>query len=295
MLIKKTVFVLGAGASVDYGFPTGLQLSQYISTSLAPSAGPRNQLRQLLDLPDEEIGRFRDDFYYSGNNSVDAFLEHRSEYMRIGKAAIALALIPREDQDRLFRYDTGWLRYLYARLKTAANFESNRLSIITFNYDRSVEHFLFTCLKKSYSKSDAGCRRILTELPIIHLHGRLGFLPWQDKPTMSRAYDGNLTLEALQTSIENIRIVHEDMSDGREDFEHAKALLKEAEQIVFFGFGYDKTNLNRLDVQNLNQTAIGTAIGLGAQERAQIARSWNKINLQEGDCLFFMRERVVWD
>jgi hypothetical protein len=32
---------------------------------------------------------------------------------------------------------------------------------------------------------------------------------------------------------ENIRIVHEDMSDGREDFEHAKALLKDGEQILF--------------------------------------------------------------
>jgi hypothetical protein len=303
MLTKRTVLVLGAGASVPYLFPTGGQLSERVTNYLAPSASPRQQLRELCGFSDEEIGEFRDTFFHSGKDSVDAFLEHRSEFMTIGKAAIALILIQFEEEDRLFQYDRGnWLRYLYNQLSTTFNtFESNRLSIITFNYDRTIEHFLFTSLKNSHGKSDEECAEVLKSIPIIHLHGCLGYLPWQPqakaKVNASRGYEQALSPAALQTCIENIKIVHEDISDGRDkDFEDAKGLLKNADQLFFLGFGYNATNLQRLDIANLKVTAHGTAVGLSEREKARIDRACNgKVSLQAGDCLHFMRELVDWD
>src|SRR5438094_371000 len=153
MLTKKTVLVLGAGASKPFRFPTGIELSEQLVSYLRPGHEAYNNL-VTAGYSEHQIVEFRDSFYLSGKNSVDAFLEHRSDYMQIGKAATAAVLIPYENESVLFRYDEGWLRYLYNHLNTSfEDFGENQLSIITFNYDRTVEHFLFTALKNIYRKT----------------------------------------------------------------------------------------------------------------------------------------------
>ena len=139
-----------------------------------------NLLKDAVGYSEGQISGFRDAFYYSGRNSLDAFLEHRTDLIEIGKAVIACLLINKENVERLFRFDgRHWLRYLYNNLNaTFEEFGGNKLSIVTFNYDRAVEHFLFTSLKNSYNKSDEECAKALSAIPIIHLHGSLGLLPW---------------------------------------------------------------------------------------------------------------------
>ena len=63
------------------------------------------------------------------------------EFLAIGKAATAAVLVEYENPWRLFQYDDqNWLRYLYNNLNTSFDdFGSNKLSIVTFNYDRVVE------------------------------------------------------------------------------------------------------------------------------------------------------------
>lgn len=142
MLSKSTVLVLGAGASKPYNFPTGFELSGRIFDQLQGAGhAPYNNLREIFGFGQTEINRFRDAFYFSGKNSVDAFLEHRTEFLAIGKAATAAVLVEYENPWRLFQYDDqNWLRYLYNNLNTSFDdFGSNKLSIVTFNYDRVVE------------------------------------------------------------------------------------------------------------------------------------------------------------
>src|SRR5437660_2575658 len=101
-LKKKTVLVLGAGASMPYGFPSGDELRQRIITSLKnfpTKVGPARPLENLLNALGIEayhVQHFRDELARAPHITIDRFLENRPEFERIGKLAITATLIPLE-------------------------------------------------------------------------------------------------------------------------------------------------------------------------------------------------------
>ena len=291
LLVKKTVFVLGAGSSQSYGYPIGIELSKLMVSELTKEP-VTTALRDNLGFGDDAIRIFRDAFYKSGKNSIDAFLEHRSEFIDIGKATTALLLM-RYETDDLFGYDGSWLRYLYNLLNTSwADFAKHHLAFITFNYDRSVEHFLFSVLKHSYGKSDDECAAAVAHFPIIHLHGHLGYLPWQD--TSAREYGPLITAQTLQLAIEHIKVIHEDTSDRDKDFLRAKKLLAEADQIFIAGFGFNPTNVQRLGLQNVAEKAWATVVNMTPREQAAAQQMCGGTALQlfGGNCLSLLQEKL---
>jgi hypothetical protein len=296
MLEVPTVFVLGAGASAPYGFPTGIDLSKTITAGLLNgpiSAG----LRDIAGIDPEALLHFRQEFYESGKNSVDAFLEHRSDLMQIGKLVTAYALIEREVLEELFTFRESWLRELYNRLNsTFSAFGAHQLSFVTFNYDRSVENFLFRAISRSYNAPEPDVKVLMNKIPVIHLHGRLGFLPWQDGGE-SRPYNHQVTKESLRIAADNIKIIHEDITDVQDaDFARAKKLLSEADQIILMGFGYNSTNVERLGIRDFpDHVMIGTCVGLGAKgEAAAKEITGGKVQLIGGDCTHFVKEVMRW-
>jgi hypothetical protein len=293
MLTRRTTFVLGAGASVPFGFPTGLQLSKEMVENLSPNGRVSNDLIRHCGFTEAEILDFKLAFFYSGKNSVDAFLEHRTEFMKIGKAAMASVLIRYEIPEDLFRYENNWLRYLYDRMNTSfKDFAKNKLSIITFNYDRTVENFFYTSLFNTYAKlRDNDYIIALSHVPIIHLHGRLGQLKYQGPH--SRGYSPLVNDETMNLATENIKIIHE----VNDDFSRAKKILMEAEQIYFLGFGYNPKNMERLEVSSIpSNIAKGTALGMTAHEWSTVATlSGGKIERVEGDCMECLRSHVKWN
>jgi hypothetical protein len=296
MLEVRTVFVLGAGSGVPYGFPTGIELSRTIAQGLRN--GPiLAGLRDIGGIEAETLLHFREEFYESGKNSVDAFLEHREDLMEIGKLVTAYALIEKEVLEELFTFRESWLRDLYNGLNsTFEEFGSNQVSFVTFNYDRSVENFFFRALSKSYNAPENDVKALMTKIPIVHLHGRLGFLPWQDEGE-SRPYNHQVTNEALQIAAKNIKIIHEDITEGRDkDFALAKKLLSEADQIILMGFGYNSTNVERLGIRDLpDHKMIGTCVALGAKGQAAAKEiTGGKVQLIGGDCTHFVREVMRW-
>ena len=98
MITKPTVLILGAGASMPYQFPSGKKLREKICREI------KEPLKDLFDVPSKkaEVEHFISSFSRSGTSSIDAFLEYRTEFMEIGKLAIALALIPSENEGKLF-------------------------------------------------------------------------------------------------------------------------------------------------------------------------------------------------
>ena len=102
MITKQTVLILGAGASVPYGFPTGRSLLLQITDELAPEGD--SGLRQiLLPFSDEHTSEFQAELLASNQPSVDAFIENRPSFTDIGKAAIAKKLIDCENEYTLTR------------------------------------------------------------------------------------------------------------------------------------------------------------------------------------------------
>src|SRR5437016_7627170 len=98
MIEKKTVLVLGAGASEPYGFPTGEKLLKDIVDIFKHRPLPplHASLREF-GFEDDFIRDFVKELNGSGRHSVDAFLEDRKDFERIGKAAMIAALVPKED------------------------------------------------------------------------------------------------------------------------------------------------------------------------------------------------------
>lgn len=195
-----------------------------------------------------------DDFVHalslSAQPSVDAFLEHQIEYTEIGKAAIALSLIKCENEKTLFGrvgstgawYDHLLNQHMNCRFE---DFEKNQLRVVTFNYDRSFEHFLFTALSKRYGKADAEVAEAMKTIEVVHIYGDIGQLPWQSD--VSRKYCEEFTREDIELGASRIKVVEERGSVG-EGFKRARELFRWAQCIFFLGFGYDPTNLRRLEI-----------------------------------------------
>ena len=151
-------------------------------------------------------------------------------------------------------------------------------------------------MANSYNKKPDECIPAIESIPIIHLHGTLGPLPWQTSKA-ARIYNWDCSPAALRIAAANIKIIHEDIKDGRDkDFDKAKDLLQKADRILFMGFGYNATNLMRLGIASLPESkSFGTCVGLGQREKTVASSLSNgRIEFREGDCLHFVREFILW-
>jgi len=297
-----TVLVLGAGASNPLGFPCGEGLFLTVVEGLQDTN--KELYRELVGygFPAEKISEFHQALRKSGANSVDEFLENRTEFLDIGKAAIARVLIPHETDvtlhDRRLVQNTGhWYYHLYEQMRAPFHrFDLNKLQVVTFNYDRSLEQFLITVLQHSHKKPLRECREQLLGIPIIHVYGKLGDLDWEDPP--GRPYVPDLRWPTVSAAAQSIRIVHE-VGMESEQFSDARTYLDQAERILFLGFGYSPVNLGRLkiDFRRTGRTLAGTAFQLRAAEVERIKGlcPGTKLGRSSWGVLEFLRERVILD
>jgi hypothetical protein len=297
LITQQTVFVLGAGASMGFGYPSGSQLKQDIINLIRNGNTDKyRSLRQLVS-KDEDITNFRDALFKSGRTSVDAFLEHRSDFMQIGKRAIALALLDYEKPELLFaaenKSEKNWYEYLFGRMNSSfADFPNNKISFVTFNYDRSLEHYLFEALKNSYGKPEEEVAAVLKQIPIIHVHGKLGNLPWQGPNC--RWYEPTFDVNDVINAANGIRIISES-TDVQTNFAPAIQALQQATRVFFLGFGYHSENLARLSLDlSLDINYYGSVFGLATREQQEIKNKFGPraIFTKEQKILEFLRENV---
>jgi len=296
MITEPTVFILGAGASKPYGFPLGENLKNSICDKLRNAT--TKQFKQLANMgfKIELITNFQRSLYHSGRTSVDAFLEHRPEFIEVGKAAITQELIPTEQTDNLFRPRPkgNWYQYLFNKLNASfEQFDKNQVAFITFNYDRSLEQFLFTALLNSYPQGKDECIAKINNIPIIHAYGQLGLLFWQSKDSIP--YGSKVTGDVITKASSGIKIINENSAyvDYKFEFKDAHDKLIWAKNIYIIGFGYDVTNLNRLEINIhcMHKKVKGTALGKSKQEQYDINHYFIHRNLQllELDAYDFIR------
>jgi len=308
MIVKPTVFVLGAGASQPYGFPSGAKLVDrvcreligYEGEKITRAAGGEKLGARLRGLGHQvdEIVWFATELGMARRYSIDRFLEMRREFLNVGKAAIADVLLDAEHDYRyvdpvehdparpepLSATDRDWYRYLFDQLirKDPNYFEQQArlLSIVTFNFDRSFEHSLESALATNYGKSGSELESLVRRLKIVHVHGSLGRTDFGG--TDDRLGD-------LRQAGAEIKIIHEEANT-----EEAKALLCEARQICFLGFGYDDENLQKLDVRESlkgKREVHGTFFGKQNAEIQAALRLFpeRRITPFPGDALAFLR------
>jgi hypothetical protein len=290
MITVPTTLVLGAGASMPYGFPSGAKLREQLCDERFML-----ELTRHSDFHEDEIEIFCESFLKSSMASIDAFLARRGDhkvdpggatYADIGKAGIALSLIKCEQSKNLYNFSSedNWYHYLWQFIgDSLEDFSKNKLSIITFNYDRSLEIFLLLAIQHAFGVAENVAAKHLKSIPIIHVYGKIGdFSCFGGEPKKCRPYFHAPSARDIRVASAGIRVIAEHRDDGPE-FEQAQKALMGAERICFLGFGFDSTNVKRLNISKILKdrfsksgfqypSVYATTVGMLREERERVIR-----------------------
>lgn len=246
--LRPTTLILGAGASHHYRFPLGRGLRDTVCAGL--TNGELRGNLSALDHGYEEIQSFLDELQHSGYTSVDVFLEHNTEFIPIGRRAIAASLLPLENPQNLFpprvTSEGHWYEYLIDRMGIGTEeWRSNELSVLTFNYDRSFEHYFTTVIGNRMGLSPAEAVEEFQRIPFVHLHGSLGGSP----PGVAGAmpYGIDLTPDNIRRAADEILVIPQVIS-ALPTFGEAEEILRRSQRIYFLGFGFLPENVRRLRI-----------------------------------------------
>ena len=288
MISSRTTLVLGAGASMPYGFPSGAELREQLCSI--------ENLSPLLDefpFDKHDIKTFCREFHHSGLESIDAFLARRGEskvypsgptFSDIGKAGIALLLIKCERHKNLFRFgnEDPWYQYLWRYVVNSLDgLQEKKLTIITFNYDRSLECYLLTTMQSATGVTLEEAAARVREINIIHVYGRLGALKGlESEDEASREYLPVTKAENIRIAAAGIKVMAESHEDSA-TFSAAKDALRISDRVCFLGFGFDSLNTQRLGIEQSLASAYrdkafrgpflySTTLGMKDAERASV-------------------------
>lgn len=205
--------------------------------------------------------------------SIDSFLRDHPEHALAGRLMIFYHLIDLHDNKKFrkhifldsksanINYQTSdnWYRHLLNDIKsgcrTPADILKNNLSIITFNYDVSLDYYLQEKLTHtSFFKSHTN--EFLDNLKINHVYGSLcdpnnieEFHNIRKNHSSLIERDiinlHHLLYGYLESTHENPRLK---LIGERENIDTQQIIekIKNAEKIIFLGFGFDANNLNLL-------------------------------------------------
>ena len=273
MVRRPTVLIFGAGVSEDYGFPLARELLISITDSFENGTKVGFTMTQC-GFDREFIRRFGDELYFSNQPSVDAFLEQHSneaDFVRLGKAAIAASLLQEEltpsllNRTEMRLYEHLW----YHVTGPIGTYAGNQLAVITFNYDRSFEHFLrksFVASHPKFRNQADEFERALSQIEIIHVYGSLGSL--DKKSGNYLVYGGRddpFNPKVILSASERIKLYHEAI--GRDNTTaRMRERITEAETICFLGFAFYPSNVRLLQFCGLGENKetkhFGSAYGM---------------------------------
>ncbi|MCH7563465.1 MAG: SIR2 family protein [Gemmatimonadetes bacterium] len=228
------------------------------------------------------LKEFVDAFRESGQESIDAFLAHRPGFLEVGKAAIAAVMILYETPGALSnppdRTD-HWYSYLWGVLQDggAGAFGENALTVVTFNYDRSLERFLISAFANSFGVDlEEAAEVIRASIPIVHVHGRLGALSDAVAGDRERPYEISLDPVALKVAASQI-IVLPEADDTSPEFKEAARMIRDARHVVFLGCKFHDPNMRRLHMPNpaghsVHPCWLGSGYGMTVGEMDVVRR-----------------------
>jgi hypothetical protein len=280
MIRTKTTLIVGAGASAELQMPSGSELLSRVAQGFDFSRfGTELQTRdsvmlgQYLGKLGARLGKKDDQIAEAAEririacklcSSIDSLLEQYGDDPLItacGKLAVVhficqaearslLRLTPRVPGDLPVQGADNWLFQL-AQVVTAGVSKSRiekcfeDLTIISFNYDRSIEHFMPFALVMAYGIPLKEAQRIVsTRLNVIHPYGSVGRLPWEggDAPDVEWGTEQPWNIQNLSMHIRTASEAQRDMTTVRA----IRAAVTGAKRLVFLGFGFHPQNVDLL-------------------------------------------------
>jgi hypothetical protein len=315
MIDKNTVFIIGAGGSYPYGFPLGIELRQLAYKNAEPMFQKLDKemgettLNELVQLAKDFSMKFRE----SGDQSIDWFLKKFPKYSLIGKFLILHYILQAENDSKFLEEmkpenrSQDWYWYLYNEMSKYPKgdnnpglFLMNKIKFITFNYDRSLENFLFNCYSNGHDFASYGTTALemFKKIPIHHVYGKVAKFDWERVGEgLCINYKGYLQkYHSLNTLKDGIHLIDERQTKKNMELGN---LIMNAERIFFLGFSYADENLEKLEIPKVlkqDQQVFGTAYGMTENEIGKIRNKFSpnvspyKIHFENIDCLGLLRK-----
>jgi hypothetical protein len=298
----NTVFVIGAGANVEIGMPSGKELKNDIAEFLNfssiltnNSSKNRNVYFAMQDIfhTTEKLSNIASKIREAMPVaiSIDNFLDaHRleSEIAIAGKLAVIASIIAAERQSSLFslhrvKYDLSntWYPLFFQKITERCEINEfierlKNISFIIFNYDRCFEYYMIYALESYYKIDKERAFDIMKQMNIIHPYGIIGDLK---RIPLGKELDYG----HLKTLYQNIRTFAEDSEKTKEERTAIKHLIDRANRVIFLGFAYHQMNLDLLFDNNKpipkivlstprknNVECYGTGFGISENDRKYI-------------------------
>lgn len=283
--MKKTVFVLGAGASKEVGLPVGTELKEKIAKSLdIRFKDSRTQIsgdfeitgafRSLVKIgtpPHGDINSYlevarkiRDGLPLA--ISIDNFIDVHSgnELLeRCSKLAIVSNILTAENSSKLqfdqYRGDTTvkfsniedtWYTTFFQLLTENCKRQDleKRLSLVVlviFNYDRCFEQFLVSALRTTYFLTKVEAASYLKLMTIFHPYGSVGS-PNEWGTQKGVDFGKKPDADDLINLAKQIKTFTEGTNADASNIVELREHVRTAPRVVFLGFAYHPMNIDLL-------------------------------------------------
>ncbi|MEO0689158.1 MAG: hypothetical protein AAFY51_02545 [Pseudomonadota bacterium] len=281
MIRTETTLVIGAGANCEIEMPDGTELLTRIAAGFDfDRLGSQVQTRDMVALAEifeanaERLGTTYEALLEAGKTikqasrvttSIDAVLEQygsdNANVIAVGKIALAyytlqaeskstLAVEPRDAGDLPLRGTENWLFQLGQLItkgvpRAQAEQCLDKLSLVCFNYDRAIEHYMPWVLTMAFGMPMDEARELVsTHLRIVHPYGSPGSLPWNPGAGQPCEW-GDETPKDWLAVAKGIYTASERTRDKRFS-SFLMAEIASGRRLGFLGFGFDPMNTSML-------------------------------------------------
>jgi hypothetical protein len=259
---KNIVFVIGAGASKEINLPSGYEL--------------KNKIAELLDIRFSPIGRGQEHGDYQivgairlvvqdpngGRGDINPYLQ---EAGHISEAEHdSLLYFERRRVDSTISFDSlekTWYLPFFQLLtencgKNDLKERFQNVTLIIFNYDRCIEHFLYYALQTYDRVSEAEATNIFKNINIYHPYGSIGSLPWNN-PNDSMNFGADPSPENLLQVAKKIKTFTEGTDPNSSEIKAIRDHISKTNRLVFIGFAFHKLNMKLINPGN-GKSATGS-------------------------------------
>jgi hypothetical protein len=313
---NQTVYIIGAGASKEADLPTGYELKGIIRSLLDirfewgrdQKSGDyliTNALRDYVkgvDGQNGDISPFLKEAWHirdalSQAISIDNFIDaHRGNdaLALCGKLSIVRSIIQSERNSLLYftkdrvdstidfdRIEKTWYLPFFQIITENCGIGDlkqrlNSISLIIFNYDRCIEHFLFHAFINYYRVTEQESSELVSHINIYHPYGKVGYLPWQNN-SKSTEYGAEINPKDLLFIAEGIKTFTEGTNPESSDIIAIREKIENASRLVFMGFAFHKLNMGLLKPTSISRTDLSnikcyaTTVGISESDKEVIS------------------------
>jgi hypothetical protein len=304
MFNSTTVIVVGAGASEEAGLPTGGGLVPIIRKKVNFSFGQsrlksgNSNLWEALRIHANNAGIDANEYLKAGRrihdgitltNSIDDFMDMHRNDERIqlcGKAAIIQSILGAERRSKLSvdrrhsehpnldNLDTTWFVKFFRVLRVGVSLENlsslfDRITFVSFNYDRCVEQFLYHAVRLAYSVDHETALEVCENATVLHPYGSAGRLFSRHNPNVQPVAFGAVINNLISFS-NRIRTYTEEIKSAV-SLNAIREAVSSARTMVFLGFAFHRQNMELLKVPTSRvMRVLGTVKGFSNPDKEAI-------------------------